>query len=68
MGRWQASFLSLECLLGRRVAPTWAVPLVEGGLIPPGWVDLRVSQEGAINSQEGSISNSWVVLNLARCG
>lgn len=38
--------------MGRRDAPTWAVPLVEGGLVPPGWGNLRVSQEGAVNSQE----------------
>ena len=67
MGRWWASFLSHECLLGRRDVPTWAVPLVEGGLIPQGWGDLRASQEGAINSQEGNILNSWVLLTPAHC-
>lgn len=40
---------------------------MEGGLIPPGEEDLTVSQERAINSQEGKILPLWVVLTLACC-
>lgn len=53
------SFLSHESLFCRRDDPTLVVPLAEGGLILPGWAELRVSQEG-------NILNSLVVLTLAR--